>query len=76
MFGQEKPKEKKPAQPDMVKRLQDYGRKQMEENRRKEEEKKKKKKEGVDTSPTPGIMGRLYDFYKGMTGKKKEGEKK
>lgn len=70
---QEKKKEKAKT-PDMVSRIQEFGRAEM-EKKRKEEEEKKKNKGKVDTAPSKGILSRIYEFATG-TSTESEAEKK
>jgi hypothetical protein len=68
MFGQEKKKpEAKPKDP--VAHIQEFARLEAERKRKLDEENKKKKTK-VDTSPSQGILGRVYDYVTGSKEKK------
>jgi len=67
-FMQEE-KKKKPESGDTVKRIQEYAFKEA-ERKKKEDEEKKKKKTQVDTAPSKGALGRLYDYFAGTSEKK------
>jgi hypothetical protein len=69
MFGQEKKKKAEPEKPDMVKRIQEMSAAQQERDKKAAEEKKKKGK--VETAPSKGVLGRLYDTFIGSSEKKK-----
>ena len=52
------------AKPDSVDKLQSFS-KAEKERKEKEEAEKKKKKNGVNTSPSKGILERMYDYVMG-----------
>ncbi len=54
--------------PDAVKKLQDIA---AAEAKRKREESQKKKPTGVSTSPSQGVIGRMYDYFTGGSKEKK-----
>lgn len=69
MFQQEKKKKEPDKSGDTVKRIQEYAFKEA-ERKKKEDEEKKKKKTTVDTAPSKGALGRLYDYFTGTAEKK------
>lgn len=69
MMQEVKPAAKKPAQPDMVKKLQDAAMEQRKKDLAAEEEKKKNKGK-VNTAPTDGVLSRMYKTFMGGEEKK------
>lgn len=66
-FGMETKQAQPAKKPDAVKRIQDIA--AAEAKKKREAEAAKKKNPGVNTAPSKGVLGRMYDY---VMGEKKE----